>query len=65
MGKQKSNPQGKEKEDSPERVLNEIQASSISEKELRVMVIRMFKWLDDKYTQLSDNYKECNRLSQA
>lgn len=43
----KAIPKGKKKE-SPERELNEIESSSLSEKEFRVMVIRMFKQLDDK-----------------
>ncbi|KAK1346846.1 hypothetical protein QTO34_000706 [Cnephaeus nilssonii] len=60
MGRQKGNPQRKEKEESPERELNELEASSLTEKEFRVFVIRMFKRMDDKYTQLNENYKELN-----
>ncbi|KAK1346698.1 hypothetical protein QTO34_000558 [Cnephaeus nilssonii] len=60
MGRQKSNPQRKEKEKSPEKELNEFEASSLSEIEFRVMVIRMFIQLDDKYTQLNDKYTELN-----
>ncbi|KAK1346717.1 hypothetical protein QTO34_000577 [Cnephaeus nilssonii] len=60
MGRQKDNPQRKEKEESPERELNDIETSSLSEKEFRVMVIRMFKRMDDKYTQLNDKYTQLN-----
>ncbi|KAK1327336.1 hypothetical protein QTO34_019202 [Cnephaeus nilssonii] len=60
MGRQKGNSQRKAKEESPERELNELEASSLTEKEFRVFVIRMFKRMDDKYTQLNENYKELN-----
>ena len=64
-GDKKSNPQRKEKGEPPKRELNEFEASSLSETEFRVMVIKMFKRLEDKctqlnYTQLKENYKELN-----
>lgn len=41
---------------SPERELNETKASNSSEKEFGVMVIRMLKQLDDKYTRLNEKF---------
>ena len=47
MERQRNNPQSKEKEKSPERVLNEIEASNLSDTEFKVMVIRMLKELSE------------------
>ncbi|KAK1339725.1 hypothetical protein QTO34_018280 [Cnephaeus nilssonii] len=60
MGRQKGNSQRKEQEETPESELNELEASSLTEKEFRVFVIRMFKRMDEKYTQLNESYKELN-----
>ena len=47
MGKQRNNPQSKRKEESPERVLNEIEASYLSDIEFKVIVIKMLKELSE------------------
>ena len=56
MGRQRNNPQSKGKEESPERVLNETEASSISDIEFKVMVIRVLKALSENYKGISGNY---------
>ena len=40
MGTQRNNPQSKGKEESPRRVLNEIEASKLSDTEFKPMVIK-------------------------
>ena len=56
MGRQRNNPQSKGKEESPERVLNETEASTISDIEFKVMVIRVLKALSENYKGISGNY---------
>ena len=41
MGRQRNRPQMKEEENSPEEELNEMEASNISDIELKVMIIKM------------------------
>ena len=55
MGRQRNNPQSKGKEESPERVLNEIEASNLSDMEFKVMVRRMLEELTEDYKGLSGN----------
>ena len=50
MGRQKNNPQSKGKEESSERLLNEIEASQQSDIDFKMMVIR-------KLNKLSENTK--------
>ena len=52
------NPQLKEKEESPEKVLNEIEASKLSDTEFKIMVIRMLKELSDNCKELYGSYEE-------
>ena len=59
MGRQKQNLQSKRMEDSPLKWLNEMEASKLSDIELKRMVIRMLKELTENYNELSENY---NRL---
>ena len=47
MGRQTNNPQLKGKEESPERVLNEIEASYLSDIEFKVIGIKMLKELSE------------------
>ena len=47
MGRQRNNPQMKEKEDASERMLNEIEASQLSDTELKTMVIKKIKELQE------------------
>ena len=42
MGRQRNNPQTKGKEKSSERVLNEMEASNLSDTVFKIMVIKMF-----------------------
>ena len=50
MGRQRNNPQSKGKEESSQRMLNEIEASHLSDTEFKAMVIR-------KLTELTENYQ--------
>ena len=56
MRRQRNNPQLKEREESPERVLTEVGASNLSEIECKVMVTRMLNELSENYKELSGNY---------
>ena len=49
MGRQRNNLQMKEKEESPEKELNEIEESKLPDTEFKVMVTRMLKELNEKY----------------
>ena len=48
----------KGKEEASERMLNEIEASQLSDTELKVMVIRMLTELTENYQKLQGNYNE-------
>lgn len=50
MGRQRNNSQSKEKEESPKRLLNDIEANKLSDIEFKIMVI-------SKLNKLSENYK--------
>ena len=50
MGRQRNNPQMKRKEEASKRILNEIEASQLSDTELKAMVMR-------KLNELIENYK--------
>ena len=57
MGRQRNNPQMKGKEEASERMLNEIQASELSDTEFKAMVIRKLTELSElteKYQQLKE-----------
>ena len=58
MGRQRNNTQSKGKEDSPERMLNEIEASQVSDIESKTMVIRKLNELSENYQHLQGNYEE-------
>ena len=45
MGRQRNNPQLKRKEESPEKELNEFEASNLSDTEFKIMVARMLQEL--------------------
>ena len=47
IGRQRNNPQSKGKRESPEKELNEIEASNLSDTEFKVMVIKMLKQLSE------------------
>ena len=58
MGRQRKNPQLKEREESSERVLNEIEASQLSDIEFQTMVIRKLNELSGNYQKLYGSYEE-------
>ena len=58
MGRQRNHPQTKEKEGSPEKELNEIEARNLSDIEFKIVVMKMFKKLSEKYKDLHGNYME-------
>ena len=43
-------------EESPLKVLNEMEVSKLADIEFKIMVIRMLKELTDNYKELSENY---------
>ena len=58
MGRQRNKPQLKEKEESPDRILNEIKASQLSDIEFKTMVIKKLNELSANYQKLQRTYKE-------
>ena len=54
----KKQPQTKEKEESPEKELNEIEASNLSNIENKIMVIRLLKELSENHKELYGSYSE-------
>ena len=58
MGRQRKNPKIKGKEESSERMLNEIEASQLSDIEFKTMVIRKLNELTENYQKLQRNYEE-------
>ena len=55
MGRQRNNPQMKGKEDASERMLNEIEASQLSDIEFKTIVIRKANKLTKSYQKLQGN----------
>lgn len=53
MGRQRNKPQMKEKEESLVKELNEMESSNFSNKEFKVILIKVLK-------QLSETHKKCN-----
>ena len=49
MGKQRNKPQMKEQKESPEKELNEMEASNLSHIEFKVMVTRMLNKMKKGY----------------
>ena len=58
MRRQRNNPQSKGKEEIPERVLNEIEASKLSDTEFKTMVIKKLNELSENYKKLEGSYME-------
>ena len=58
MGRQRNNSQSKGKDKSSERVLNEIEATQLSDIEFKTMVIRKLNELSENYQKLQGKYKE-------
>ena len=55
MGRQRNNPQMKGKEEASERMLNEVEASQLSDAEFRAMVMRKLNELTENYQKLHGN----------
>ena len=55
---QRNNTQMKRKEESSEKILNEIKASQLQDIEFKTMVIRKMNKLTENYQKLKGNYKE-------
>ena len=58
MGIQRNKTQLKGKEEASERMLNEIEASQLSDIQFTAMVIRKFNELTENYQKLQGNYNE-------
>ena len=58
MGRQRNNLQSKGKEKTSKRVLNEIEASKLSDIEFKIMVIRILNELSENYKELQESFKE-------
>ena len=58
MGRQRHNPQMKGKEESSESMLNEKEASQLSDIEFKVLIIRKLNELKQNYQKLQGNYNE-------
>ena len=58
MGRQRNNPQMKGKEELSERMLNEIEASQLSDTKLKALIIRKLNELTENYQKQQGNYNE-------
>ena len=58
MGRQRNTPKSNVKEESSERMLNEIEASQLSGVEFKTVVIRKLNELSENYKELLGSYKE-------
>ena len=58
MERQRKNPQLKGQEEPSERMLNEIEASQLSDTEFKAMLIRKLTELTENYQKLQGNYNE-------
>ena len=58
MGRQRNNTQVKGKEEVSETMLNEKEASQLSDIEFKALVIRKLKELTENYQKLQGNYNE-------
>ena len=58
MGRQRNKPQMKGKEQPSKKMLNEIEASQLSDIEFKTMVIRKFNELTENCQKLQGSYEE-------
>ena len=58
MWRQRNSPHMKEKQASPEKEVNELEASDLPEQEFRVMIIRWLKRMEDKFDNMSKTQEE-------
>ncbi|KAK1346697.1 hypothetical protein QTO34_000557 [Cnephaeus nilssonii] len=61
MGRQRNSSHKKEKQASPEKEVNKLEASNLSEKEFREMVIRWLKRMEEKIDNMSKNQEEMKK----
>ncbi|KAK1346547.1 hypothetical protein QTO34_000403 [Cnephaeus nilssonii] len=61
MGRQRNSQHVNEKQASPKKEVNEIEASNLSEKEFREMVMRWLKRMEDKFNNMSKNQEEMKK----
>ena len=64
MGKQRTMPQIKEQEKSPEKELNEMEESKLPDTEFKTMVIRMLKELSENFNQVKNKSIETVKKNQ-
>ena len=60
-GRQRNNLQTKEKEESPEKELNDVEASKLSVTDFKVMVIGILKELSENYISMKENIETMNK----
>ena len=60
MGRQRNTPQMKEKENSPEGKLDEMGASNLSDREFRVMIIKIFNSMKKDIEIIKKDQSEIN-----
>ena len=58
MGRQRNNPQMKGKGEASKRMLNETQASQLSDNEFKELVMKQLNELTENYQKLQENYDE-------
>ena len=58
MGRQRNNPQMKGQEEASETMLNEKEASQLSDTEFKELVVRELNELTENYQKLQGNYSE-------
>ena len=51
----------KEKQASPEKEVNELEASNLPEQEFRVMIIRWLKRMEDKFDNMTKTQEEMKK----
>ena len=64
MRRQTNNPQMNRKEESPESVLNEIEAINIADTEFKIMLIRMLKELSGSYSNMKKDMETTNTIQE-
>ena len=64
MRTQRNMPQMKEQEESPEKELNEMEASNLSNIKVKKMVIRIFKELSENYNCMKKDIQTIKITSQ-
>ena len=58
MRRQRKQTQSEGKEESPERLLNKIEVTKLSDIEFKIMLLRMLKELSENFRKLQGSFKE-------